>query len=179
MLSADCVEWDESHTESELDEEQGEDRDGDSDQEKTKGKTIRAVMPEWWSQENMEFQKQIDGQVPKPLGSYRIQAASGLQMRSTPLSKAVPRIAVSLTWATANPKLVRSVSKNVAPFKPHRRGIANNAEEWGTPIENAAVQGQGARQISLAGEGGEGGEGGEDGEDGEDGETGDAMVTGN
>ncbi|CAD6985079.1 unnamed protein product, partial [Tilletia controversa] len=133
MVIPACVEKDES--EDELHEEQMQGDNPEDDRSATRKRdSIRAIIPEWWSQENKDLQTRLDKEVPGSLSSYRIKAATHLKPHTTPLHKSIPRIAISSTWANAHPDLVRRVKKNAAPFKPERGALAASAEEFGSPI---------------------------------------------
>ncbi|KAE8225998.1 hypothetical protein CF319_g1350 [Tilletia indica] len=153
MLVGDCVERDESETDAESD-EGGDEADVMSEDGGTRKKTtgsLRALIPEWWSQQNRNLQARLAKEVPPSLSSYKVKAATHLQRHNQVLDKSIPRIAISSGWADAHPELVRRVKKNSAPFKPQRGAIADNPEQFGDPITDLEIIG-----VSDGGEGADG-----------------------
>ncbi|CAD6969446.1 unnamed protein product [Tilletia controversa] len=138
MVIPACVEKDES--EDELQAEQSQEDDAEEERPaRRKRDSVRAIIPEWWSQENKDLQARLDKEVPGSLSSYKIKGATHLQPHTKPLHTSIPRIAISSTWADAHPDLIRGVRKNPTPFKPERGALAANAEEFGSPITGLGV----------------------------------------
>ncbi|CAD6899870.1 unnamed protein product, partial [Tilletia controversa] len=138
MVIPACVEKDES--EDELQAEQSQEDDAEEERPaRRKRDSVRAIIPEWWSQENKDLQARLDKEVPGSLSSYKIKGATHLQPHAKPLHTSIPRIAISSTWADAHPDLIRGVRKNPTPFKPERGALAANAEEFGSPITGLGV----------------------------------------
>ncbi|KAE8230191.1 hypothetical protein CF326_g4811 [Tilletia indica] len=136
----------------------------------------RGICPEWFSQENLDTQAKAHKEVPVTRYSYKLLSARGLSPYTSEkaLSKQICRIQVSSTFAEENPRLVRFVSKNSPPFKPEHGGIADNADQWGSPIAHLVMLGNNMDQDPESGnsgnnenEAGAEGPGGSDGMDDE------------
>ncbi|CAD6945656.1 unnamed protein product, partial [Tilletia controversa] len=129
MLTRAGVEWDETDYEYETDEEAEPE------------KVSRVIWPEWFSEENRQVQNKAHKEVPSHRLSYKVVTARHLTAYTStkPLSGKLMRIQVSSTFAQKYPKLVRSVKKNLPPFKPARGGVADSEEQWGTPIVDLDV----------------------------------------
>ncbi|KAK0540364.1 hypothetical protein OC835_000690 [Tilletia horrida] len=173
MLCVECVEEDET-----------EDEGTEAVVGEKPTKSLRQVIPEWWSAKNRSLQQNLDSLIPAASGSYSIKPVISLRPCTTTLSGKIPRIAVSSRFAEDNPDLVRNVKKNSPPFKPALGAVASSADAWGRPIRGLAVasgsetRGGGAGEADEAGGGG-GDAGAGDGEgDGDRGEGSSGGVLG-
>ncbi|KAL9933694.1 hypothetical protein V8E36_007352 [Tilletia maclaganii] len=131
FLAPDCVEADESEPDDEAGEEEEE-----ADEEVKKGKVIRLIVPEWWSNELLTFQKKLAKKVPSTSSGYRVRPATKLRKHREPLSAQIPRAAVSAKWAKKHALLVTDLKKNEAPFKPEVGAFVEDENAYGTAIEN-------------------------------------------
>ncbi|KAL9939877.1 hypothetical protein V8E36_001694 [Tilletia maclaganii] len=121
FLAPDCVQADESEPDDEAGEEEEE-----ADEEVKKGKVIRLIVPEWWSNELLTFQKKLAKKVPSTSSGYRVQ----------PATSCIPRAAVSAKWAKKHALLVTDLKKNEAPFKPEIGAFVEDENAYGTAIED-------------------------------------------
>ncbi|CAD6939976.1 unnamed protein product [Tilletia caries] len=132
MIGIECVEEDESEQE---DAANADDGDGsDEDSPAPRPKSIRVIVPEWWSKENQNLQQKLERHVPFQMAKFKTIEATQLTAYLESLSPAVPRIAVSSAFAQKYPHLVMDVKNNSHPFKPARGAVADDAQSWGAPI---------------------------------------------
>ncbi|KAE8227992.1 hypothetical protein CF326_g7093 [Tilletia indica] len=132
MIGLECVEEDESEQEDAANADDGNISDDDSPA--PVAKSIRVIVPEWWSKENKNLQQKLERHVPFQTSKFKVNEATQLTAYRESLSMEVPRIAVSSTFAEKYPHLVMDVKDNSPPFKPAQGAVADNAQSWGTPI---------------------------------------------
>ncbi|CAD6954140.1 unnamed protein product [Tilletia caries] len=132
MIGIECVEGDESEQEDAANADDGDGSDDDSSAPRTK--SIRVIVPGWWSKENQNLQQKLERHVSFQMAKFKTIEATQLTAYLESLSPAVPRIAVSSAFAQKYPHLVMDVKDKSPPFKPARGAVADDAQSWGAPI---------------------------------------------
>ncbi|CAD6891181.1 unnamed protein product [Tilletia laevis] len=165
MVVLPCIEADESGMEEGLDDVSDDDLGLDDIAPGKRTKTLRPIIPEWWSKENKDLQHKLARRAPASNIKCRVLEATHLTLHQDPLPAEVPRIAVSSTFAERYPHLVLDVKENSPPFKPERGAVAESAGSWGSPIADLVLLGEANSGTGGGGEDELGGGGAEEDSD--------------